>query len=456
MLAMLRRIPCRAHSTSSSGYDSSYEYPWLVGQSRGAGAVLRDRASKHARSQLGLFGLLKQRNAEQMGRHFASMHLGEYPLDADFGRDATRALASFVDWINLTGCAPVDAQNTEDLNWVAAPSIADRFLQGAKTLHERGLRPFVRLLDAPLSNLKVNQLEEQRFPLCARHPRYEAINPLKTSITSWHWVFGPCPPPPDHVYQHWLNFYSLIIPASQADKMDYHQLKEIKQHAIDEGIFVRIYVHFDTRVEFSLVDAKSGIPVFKDVRKGIDIQFTSPHYTPWDDIMEPYAPWDGVPVGEFGVPVKPDARQSLEPPSMAPQMLDSLPAPKLSLFDASKKSGETSADTNPYDDPISFPTLPSSSSSSSSTATDPFSETTSSVPSTNANPSSIEVTPAKRRIQAPALEAPSLRNLFTPRAREEEMRLKWDWRVCDVDYLLYTPIGHSVNIWGSSSASRKV
>ncbi|KAI9345018.1 hypothetical protein BDR26DRAFT_857106 [Obelidium mucronatum] len=183
--------------------------------------------------------------------------------------------------------------------------------------------------------------------LIASDPRFAHLPKLKSHITSWHWIFGPCPPPPDHVYQHWLNFYSVIIPESVSNQMEYHELKDIKEEAVNNGIICRLYVSFDCPIEFSLIDLDTGIPIFKDTRPRFDLQFTSPHYSPWDDVLEPYTPAFGVEMG----------------------------------------SG------NPKNGSSSF---------------------------------------------------------WKPELRPEEWRLKWDWKVCDVDYLLYQPIGQSVNLWGSS------
>ncbi|KAJ3235724.1 hypothetical protein HDU81_000205 [Chytriomyces hyalinus] len=407
-------------SNSASGSKREVRYPWLVGNAQGcAGSVrLRTEPSEHSPGKAGLWALLKQRNCEQMGRHAASENMASYSFTNDFPLDATRAALAFADAITLHG---LDADSEAPFETAMAPSIAATFTNGAQALKGSNLRPVLRFLDADLlpfdSDLPADS--PSSHVALASSPRYAHVKPFKSHITSWHWVYGPCPPPPGYLYQHWLNYYTLVIPQERADDVDYHQLKELKQQATEEGMFVRIYVSFDARVEFSLVDRTTGIPVYKDVRERIDLQFTSPHFTPWDDILEPYTPWDGVPVGVFD-----------EPETIL-----------LNKASAAAAVAEHLA-------------LPSQKNSEGVDASETLSATgSSSVPSSAASNSSNSL--AERGEQQPSLhqkqqQMPSVKSMFTPRRREEEWRLKWDWRVCDVDYLLHVPVGHSIKLFGGS------
>ncbi|KAI8831296.1 hypothetical protein BJ741DRAFT_617212 [Chytriomyces cf. hyalinus JEL632] len=411
----------RQYSNGAGGKNREVRYPWLVGNAQGcAGSVrLRTEPSEHSPGKAGLWALLKQRNCEQMGRHAASENMASYSFTNDFPIDATRAALAFADAITLHG---LDADSETPFETAMAPSIAATFTNGAQALKGSNLRPVLRFLDVDLlpfdSNLPADSVSSHGA--LASSPRYAHVKPFKSHITSWHWVYGPCPPPPGYLYQHWLNYYTLVIPQERADDVDYHQLKKLKQHATEEGMFVRIYVSFDARVEFSLVDRTTGIPVYKDVRDRIDLQFTSPHFTPWDEILEPYTPWDGVPVGVFD---EPETILLNKSSSAATQHL-ALPTQKIS--EAVETSETLSAITSP------------SSSSLYSTASDNSSNSL-----------------AERQEQQPSLpqkrqQMPSVKSMFTPRRREEEWRLKWDWRVCDVDYLLHVPVGHSIKLFGGS------
>ncbi|KAJ3071197.1 hypothetical protein HDU98_005679 [Podochytrium sp. JEL0797] len=351
------RSPRRFLTTGRRTADTaSFEHPWLVNaSSKASGVALRNTASPFAPSSLGVFGLLKQRNVEQMGRHFASLHLAQYDFDKEFKSDAARAATAFFAAVDSLD----DASNNpnEDslalLHHVCVPSLANQFTEATEALNKKGLSVRIKLLQSShrsthnhnQSSALANTSTAVDLPksptslaLLASDPRFAHVPTLKSHITHWHWLFGPSPPPPTHILQHWLNFYSLVIPEQDSHRIEYHELKEIKQSAIDAGIVARVYVHFDARVEFSLVDQRTGIPVLRDVRDGFDLQFTSPMFTPWDDVLEPYVPADGKPLGEG--------------------------------------------------------------------------------------------------------------SLWKQNQREEEWRLKWDWRVCDVDYLKFVPVGHSLNLWG--------
>ncbi|ORY39616.1 hypothetical protein BCR33DRAFT_720066 [Rhizoclosmatium globosum] len=303
-----------------------------------------------------------------MGRDFATKHLKDYDFNTQFKIDAARSASAFIAALDGLGSpVPEDRDDAESLlAHICAPSLAAKYIASTKQLDALNLRANFKLIPKSSSSSQSQStststsssiipsttstaIDLPKSPsskaLLASDPRFASLPPIPSHISSWHWIFGPCPPPPDHLYQHWLNFYTLVIPQDVSTLMEYHELKDIKNRAIDEGIFVRIYVSFDVNVAVTLSDVRTGIPVYKDVRKGFDLQVTSPHYTPWDEVLEPFAPGAGVEMGQG--------------------------------------------------------------------------------------------------------------SFWKPNQRTEEWRLKWDWRVCDVDYLTYVPVGHSVNLWGGGGGSKQ-
>ncbi|KAJ3083090.1 hypothetical protein HK102_001265 [Quaeritorhiza haematococci] len=118
--------------------------------------------------------------------------------------------------------------------------------------------------------------------------KWEGI-PLDIRVTGVNFTYGPYPPPPDHVVQNWWNFVNLVIPKEDSFFKSYPDQKRVMQRAMDEGVYIKVDTVLEAHVEFVLWDENGGagaMPLMRDRRKRIEIQFVSPHFNPWDEIFE--------------------------------------------------------------------------------------------------------------------------------------------------------------------------
>ncbi|KAJ3119587.1 hypothetical protein HK100_000243 [Physocladia obscura] len=567
---MSRQIAARRNLHDGSREEGEGEkavYPWLVtkgyrtlstlgGNSSStpditldADALLRFSESPYSPRQSGLWGALKRRNLEQMGRHFATSLLAThgYRVDAAFDRaspanfrvDACRAafafvtalndLSSFSTQTNDNSSSNKSTNNTDSANTnyasarallahVCAPSLAARFVSATAALTKRNLRVRISFPNTPTTpNQPPNPkhvdlpLTNNSAALLASDPRF--VNPpnLNPDFSSWHWVFGPLPNSSpnsntnDYVYQHWLDYYSLLIPREKASLLDYESLQKTRQAAIDDGIFVRIYLHFNVPVEFALLDATTGVPLLRDLRRdGFYLQLSSPHFSPFDDLLEPFAPHDGVSMG-YGIGwndgidqiidrVEDEAERRIREACEAREKIEKaelvVGKEERAVGEAERVVTEVSKTNNLNEESIlslaskiSATTTPSATTPQEiflqkkqlvdALSTNFLNVSSITVPSTTPKTTITATTvtltdqqqqlllkqPIRKNVpmNATQLEALTLENsnksdigdigkLFTPRKRQEEWRLKWDWRVCDVDYLLFKPIGHSIMV----------
>ncbi|KAJ1555397.1 hypothetical protein HK096_001546 [Nowakowskiella sp. JEL0078] len=111
----------------------------------------------------------------------------------------------------------------------------------------------------------------------------------KVTIRGIHFTYGPFPAPQEYVQQHWWSLITLLIPPGDDSFVSHPRQQEIMKIASDQGVVMRIDVRVDLDrlggVEFVHWD-KNGIPTVRDKRSKIDLQFISPHFTPWDELFE--------------------------------------------------------------------------------------------------------------------------------------------------------------------------
>jgi hypothetical protein len=104
-------------------------------------------------------------------------------------------------------------------------------------------------------------------------------------LTGMHFTYGPFPPPDSYVGQQWFDLITIMLPKQYAEFESHPRQKQLMEQAEAEGCHVRIDTTVELDLEFVLSNAQ-GLPLLRDRRSFIDISFTSPHFTPWDQIFD--------------------------------------------------------------------------------------------------------------------------------------------------------------------------
>ncbi|KAI9206614.1 uncharacterized protein BJ171DRAFT_496333 [Polychytrium aggregatum] len=216
------------------------DYPWLLST-----APPRQESPT-------VWSVLKEKHFLALGIERAKKHL-HYPA-YDFPMIFTEDIEPVV--TNLFATLSDRNCSEETLQPVMIRALVDRFLPAYRAMQEKGQRV--------------------EFVLCGK--------PV-ASVTGLHFTYGPYPAPPDYVTQHWWNFLTLMVPEEDGLYQSHSQYKALMQRAMDDGVYMKINCRVKCDLEFILWD-KNDIPLVRDRRQRVDIQFISPHFTPWDEIFD--------------------------------------------------------------------------------------------------------------------------------------------------------------------------
>ncbi|KAJ3256390.1 hypothetical protein HK103_005519 [Boothiomyces macroporosus] len=115
---------------------------------------------------------------------------------------------------------------------------------------------------------------------------FKISKPINVVVTGAHLYYGPFPAPEGYVAQNWLGFLTLIIPGEHSNFENHTRQKELLKSASDEGVYFRIDTIVETDIEIIVTDDSTGLPVLRDRRTRFGVTFTSPHFTPWDEIFD--------------------------------------------------------------------------------------------------------------------------------------------------------------------------
>ncbi|KAJ3170620.1 Signal peptidase complex catalytic subunit S11A [Geranomyces variabilis] len=219
------------------------EYPWLL-------------STQPARRPRPTFwSVLRDKHFLAVGTARARKHLNHPTYDFpdqfcdDAGRVARDLFAALSD--------PLRAKDEAGLAPVLVRAVAERFAAGARSLTAKGLRVEYVLKGEP-----------------------------KVTVTGTHFTYGPYPAPAGFVAQQWWSLIELVIPEEDGTFSSHPRQKEIMQRAADDGVFFKVDTRVACDVEMILSDAASGMPIIRDRRRNVDLQFVSPHFTPWDEVFE--------------------------------------------------------------------------------------------------------------------------------------------------------------------------
>jgi hypothetical protein len=162
-----------------------------------------------------------------------------------------------------------------------------------------------------------------------KYPKFE-FNPLKIKINSFHFTFGPLHPDfaqsnsnPDHQTsnsntdiqtdqtvlapniqpnpnstqpssnlqnnpkyksQQWFDFLTINLPEQHSIFHSHQRQNELLKIAKSQGVHFKINTTIQCDLQFAIFN-KNDLPLVRDQRDFINVDFTSPHFTPFDEIF---------------------------------------------------------------------------------------------------------------------------------------------------------------------------
>jgi hypothetical protein len=216
------------------------EYPWLP-------STCPTRSPP-----LNLWSSVKQKHFLKLGLKKAEKCFPGYDFPRAFLKDAALVCQQTFDALSR----PELAGSVDALQPLMSLILAEKFVDGYESLQRQGLTPKFILHSEPKLHLKGINL-----------------------------TYGPYPPPSDYIIQHWWSVMTLVIPPEEAPFISADRQQEILKLASEDGVYIRINVQMNADIELLLVDSKSQKEFFKDKREFVDLEFTTPHFTPWDEVV---------------------------------------------------------------------------------------------------------------------------------------------------------------------------
>ncbi|TPX43730.1 hypothetical protein SeLEV6574_g04892 [Synchytrium endobioticum] len=183
------------------------------------------------------------------------------------GSSTTSATAQLADQLAPSVPSPIST-----LNHLSIPIDMDH----PPTLEELCLAPVSRLYREAAHRLACRG-ERAQWKLHTK-PR---IRPLSTHLT-----YGPYPIPDGYVRQHWWDLMTLVVPQEEATFTTQQKQREILNRCIDQGTYIRVVAALDSEVEFSIWDVKNNVHLVLDKRHKILFEFSSPHFSAYDEVLE--------------------------------------------------------------------------------------------------------------------------------------------------------------------------
>ncbi|KAL2913154.1 hypothetical protein HK105_207395 [Polyrhizophydium stewartii] len=235
-------LPAIFKSSAGSVEHLLVDYPWLLST-----APPREAWPT-------LWQVLKQKNFLKVATKRAMAHLKHptYDFPSQFLADAGGVTRAFFAALS----DPATARSSDALQPLMVRGLARLFADGHASLAAKRHRP-----------------------------SFVLHSPPKLRLKSIHLTYGPYPSPPDYVAQDWFEFIRLVVPVEDSDFESHPRQREVLKQAEDDGVYMRITTSIDCDLEFTLTDEESGIPLVRDRRDRVDLQFISPHFTPWDDLF---------------------------------------------------------------------------------------------------------------------------------------------------------------------------
>jgi hypothetical protein len=232
-------------------------YPWLLST-----MPYREGKPKSLFKKL-LHASNLQTGVQKASRHF---HYNAYPFPEAFEEQAKETARDLL--IKLSD--PESATSVDSLREIMI-----------KTLAEQLVPEHVKL-----ANMGAQISFEPRGPMGL------ADLPIKIKTKLIRFVYGPYPVPHGYTMQIWADYLILVIPEDQNEFHSYTHQVELERRTMEEGVYMRVDTEASLDVDFVVKD-HDGQELIRDHRPTIDLQFVSPHFTPWDEIfaLQPDGNW---------------------------------------------------------------------------------------------------------------------------------------------------------------------
>ncbi|KAJ3022738.1 hypothetical protein HKX48_005365 [Thoreauomyces humboldtii] len=230
-------------SKSSLTAHVSSSYPWLLS------------TSPARRPSPTFWTALRDKHFLAVGTARARKHLNHptYDFPTQFNDDAAQVTKRMIGALS----DPTRAGDPQVLKEFMVGAVAERFAAGHRSMTENGARIGYVLKGEP-----------------------------KIAVTGTHFTYGPYPVPAGYVGQQWWSLIELVIPREDEVFTSHPRQQQIMRRAMDDGVYFKVDVRCDLDVEFVVTDERTGMPLLRDTRRRVELQFVSPHFTPWDEVFE--------------------------------------------------------------------------------------------------------------------------------------------------------------------------
>ncbi|TPX36635.1 hypothetical protein SmJEL517_g01306 [Synchytrium microbalum] len=88
--------------------------------------------------------------------------------------------------------------------------------------------------------------------------------------------------------QHWWGLMTLIIPLEDSKFTTQQGQREFLERCIDQGAYIKVIVALDSEADFAIMDVNNvdGAPLLRDSRQKIVLEFRSPRFSAYDEVLE--------------------------------------------------------------------------------------------------------------------------------------------------------------------------
>jgi hypothetical protein len=196
-----------------------------------------------------IWASFKMKHLEKAGEKLANSLLKEaYHFPMNFTKDSLKVVSKTLEVLSEDGA------NKSKLLETMADGIAQLYVDGFKKLEK----------------------EEKSVEFL--------FQPKDVKITGFHFTFGPLEIPNGYVQQEWFEFVTIILPEADSTFVSHPRQNELLEMAKLQGCHFRVDCLVRGDLEFVLY--RKDLPLLRDKRDSFKVSFTSPHFTPHQEIFK--------------------------------------------------------------------------------------------------------------------------------------------------------------------------